>query len=119
LRDSIDLGISNQLMPVRKGHQIKMTVKTIKQNQINGIAKGDTVKCFTYAEERSVTGVVTAVNRFHTVGYWKHSDYASITVDVDGMPYEFGTGGHLGETWTTESGATQWFVEADRSYLWK
>ena len=76
---------------------------------IGGLHKGDTVSFFTQGEERKVTGVVTKLV------FGEHQgDYAEVHVSVDGMSYTFGTDGHLGQTWTTESesGTEQWFVEA-------
>lgn len=73
---------------------------------IGGIHQGDTVTFFTQGEARKVTGRVTAL-----VFGTHQGDYAHVVIDVDGMLYEFGTGGHLGETWTTESGSEQWFPE--------
>ena len=78
----------------------------MKQSRIGHCHIGDVVTFFTKNEERSVTGRVTRLEFGKT--QW---DYAQVYIDVDGMEYCFGTGGHLGETWTTESGKEQWFKQ--------
>jgi hypothetical protein len=65
---------------------------------------GDFATFYTYGEARSVSGRVVGLQFGETQG-----DYHTVTLDSDGMPYHFGTGGHLGDTWTTESGSEQWF----------
>lgn len=82
-------------------------MKNTPKAHINGLHVGDLVTFYTQGEERSVTGRITKLT------FGKHQmDYASITLNVDGMSYEFGTGGHLGLTWTTESGREQWFCDS-------
>jgi hypothetical protein len=75
------------------------------RSHIGGLRKGDRVTFSTFGEERSVSGIVTALS---FGGY--QGDYCDITLDADGMNYTFGTGGHLGSSWTTESGGQEWFV---------
>lgn len=73
-------------------------------SHVGGLHKGDTVTFS--ASERSVTGLVTGLN---LPAY--QNDYGEVHILADGMPYTFGTGGHLGTTWTTESGSQEWFVD--------
>jgi len=78
------------------------------KSRIGGCHVGDWVTFYTSPADgaRSVTGKVIRLEFGETQG-----DYATVYLDVDGMTYAFGTGGHLGETWTSESGQFQWFKE--------
>jgi hypothetical protein len=71
------------------------------------LTAGNVVRFFTRGENRAVTGTVTAIDG-------EYPDYVTVTVDIDGMTYHFGTGGHLGTSWTTESGSEEWFCEVVR-----
>ena len=64
----------------------------MKLSIVNGLAVGDKARFFTH--EREVFGTVTNLHFGPTQG-----GYHDITLDVDGMDYRFGTGGHLGQTW--------------------
>jgi hypothetical protein len=81
--------------------EMKMTVRV---SHIGGCKLGDVVTFYTKGEERSVTGYVTRLNFGEYQG-----DYCDVEVLVDGMTYVFGTGGHLGQSWTTEGGTEEWF----------
>lgn len=82
-----------------------MTFSNVRSH-IGGLHIGDFVTFYTKGEERTVSGRVTKLVFGETQG-----DYCDVILDVDGMEYIFGTGGHLGETWTCESGSEEWFVE--------
>lgn len=85
-------------------HVVAVLEHRIPETHVGGLHKGDTVTFAT--AERSVTGLVTALRPPNYQG-----DYAEVYMTVDGMNYCFGTGGHLGKTWTTEGGMDQWFMD--------
>lgn len=69
--------------------------------RINSVYMGDVVTFETAT--RSVTGTVTSLVFSEDQGGYQH-----ILIEMDGMTYMFGTGGHLGNTWTTEGGTEEW-----------
>jgi hypothetical protein len=81
------------------------TPNPINPTCVNGLCINDWPTFYTKGEERSVTGRVVRIDHGAYDG-----DYATVYLDVDGMEYAFGTGGHLGNTWTTESGSEEWFM---------
>jgi hypothetical protein len=81
-----------------------MTI-TPRKAHIGHVSQGDTVT-FNGPDDDSITGIVTTL----VFGAYQ-GDYCHITVNADGMLYEFGTGGHLGDTWTTGNGTDQWFLQ--------
>ena len=81
-----------------------MTISMDKRPRVNGLRAGDVVE-FSTADDVSVSGTVTKL----TFGTYQ-GDYCDVHVDVDGMNYVFGTGGHLGTSWTTDDGSQVWFA---------
>lgn len=75
--------------------------------KLSQVRTGQKVRFFTYAEEQSVTGTVTAKHKgYHPYGY------KDVILESNaGDTWCFGTGGHLGDTWTTDAGTQEWFCE--------
>jgi hypothetical protein len=75
------------------------------ESHIGNIHKGDTVE-FSGPDTQSFYGVCVALEFGES-----QNDYASVTIELtDGTKQIFGTGGHLGNTWTAYDGSHQWFV---------
>lgn len=78
------------------------------KSRIGGLHLGDMVRFTSQSDpDKTVCGRVTEL-RFGL----SQCDYADVVVDADSFPVVFGTGGHLGEQWTTDGETGElWTVE--------